>query len=99
MITLVRYPEYFKGADERDIERELIGLVLDKAKHDLDTPLHTLPPKLRKSILNDEVRCVIDGIRNYRYHAPSRPGWTALHRVRWGFHKNRLVEVRWLPMY
>jgi len=57
-----------------------------------------LPWELRGALLNnpDAVRVEIVGVRTVRYHAPCRPGWTALPLIRWKRHDTRMVEVKWI---
>jgi len=97
-VTIIR-PAYFDTADRKDIERELIGRVLNVAVAQARDPLRYMNPELRAALRSDpdSVRVQILTVRPWGYHPPSRPGWTPLPRVRWSQHRHRTIDVKFLP--
>ena len=98
MRVLICRPAYFDTAAREDIERELIGLVLEEMVSQAPDPLCRMNPQLRAALRTDpdSVRVQILTVRRWGYHPPSRPGWTPLPKVRWSLHRHWYVEVKFI---
>lgn len=99
MISIIQVPEHWHGADVKDIERELAGLLADqkhltyalKAHRDYELIWAFDHPEQFDTYFSVHVY----GVRRHCYHAPSSDGWLPLRRSRVVRKPGTWVEVRW----
>ena len=101
MVTLVTTEKNWANSDIQDLEREIIGKIID-AKGGIDeyTRVH---PEVRWALGQGNdffqwYKIRIHQVRNgNRYHAPGT-GWIPLRRSRVARMPNRILEVEWSPV-
>lgn len=104
MLTWILLPENLrkKGIDVKDLEREVIGLILDvEQEHLRQHPRdHRFTPQLKRMIeCPDDLFVDVLGIRSAWYHPPSNPGWKPLGNAQVHRYKTPLLEVKWCPRH
>ena len=99
MIALIITESYWENATIEDLEREIIGKVV-QAKIDKYTRCH---PEVRWALTQGDdffkwFRVRIHEVRNgARYHKPGT-GWTQLRNSRVVRNSDHLIEVNWSPI-
>lgn len=99
MYSIVQVPDHWSQADEKDIERELVGMLIERKHLNYD-----LRPDRDYELIwafdNPDQFCTyfsvyIYSVRRICYHAPSKPGWLPLRRSRVVRRAGEWVEVKW----
>jgi hypothetical protein len=93
--SIIVIPTHFADGDSRDVERELIDLVIDS--HGDRFTVDSLVSWAKEDPYGFFEACAvwIESVRSLRYHSPRRPGWTDWRRSRVLRRPGAIVEVQW----